>query len=135
VVGVGTALTIDLLDGAGRHHGGRIAPSPTLMREALYRRAPQLPASGGHAIDFADDTADALASGCDGAALALLVDSRERATQRLGLAPHLLLHGGGAQALLARLPDAVHAPALVLEGLACWVATLASSDGSASPAA
>lgn len=135
VVGVGTALTIDLLDGAGRHHGGRIAPSPTLMREALHRRAPQLPASGGHAIDFADDTADALASGCDGAALALLVDSRERAMQRLGLAPQLLLHGGGAQALLPRLRDAVHAPALVLEGLACWLATLASSDGSASPAA
>lgn len=135
VVGVGTALTIDLLDGDGRHHGGRIAPSPTLMREALHRRAPQLPSNGGHAVDFADDTADALASGCDGAALALVADSRERAAQRLGVEPHLLLHGGGAQALSPRLPDAVQAPALVLEGLARWVCTLAPSGGIASPAA
>ena len=135
VVGVGTALTIDLLDGDGRHHGGRIAPSPTLMREALHRRAPQLPARGGHAIDFADDTADALASGCDGAALALVNDSRERATQRLGHVPQLLLHGGGAQALSPRLADAEQAPALVLEGLARWVSTLAPGGGFASPAA
>ncbi len=41
--GVGTALTIDLIDTQGRHVGGRIAPSPTLMREALHERAPQLP--------------------------------------------------------------------------------------------
>ena len=43
IVGVGTALTIDLLDADGRHHGGRIAPSPALMRQALhntYRTCP-----------------------------------------------------------------------------------------------
>ena len=56
VVGVGTALTIDLLGGDGRHHGGRIAPSPTLMRQALHQRAPQLPATGGRAVAFADET-------------------------------------------------------------------------------
>ena len=36
VAGVGTALTIDLLDASGQHHGGRIAPSPTLMRAVLH---------------------------------------------------------------------------------------------------
>src|SRR5690606_27148505 len=36
VVGVGTALTVDLLDADGVHRGGCIAPSPTLMREALH---------------------------------------------------------------------------------------------------
>ena len=71
VAGVGTALTIDLLDADGIHHGGRIAASPTLMRQALQQRAVQLPASGGHYREFADDTEDALASGCDGAAVAL----------------------------------------------------------------
>lgn len=135
VVGVGTALTIDLLDGDGRHHGGRIAPSPTLMREALHQRAPQLPARGGRVVDFADDTIDALASGCEGAALALVIDSHARALQQLGAAPRVLLHGGGAQALAPGLPDVVQAPALVLEGLARWVATLASTGGVASPAA
>ena len=72
VVGVGTALTLDLVDAGGRHHGGRIAPSPSLMREALHARAPVLPGEGGTRMDFAADTADALASGCEGAAIALI---------------------------------------------------------------
>lgn len=117
VVGIGTALTIDLLDG-GRHLGGRIAPSPSLMRAALHARAAVLPPTGGTYADFAADTGDALASGCEGAALALVAQSLEAATARLGRSPALLLHGGGAPALLSRLADAVHAPALVLEGLA-----------------
>jgi type III pantothenate kinase len=120
VVGVGTALTLDLIDADGRHHGGRIAPSPSLMREALHARAPVLPADGGGRVDFASDTADALASGCEGAALALVADSFALARERLGRAPALLLHGGGAPALQAALPDAIPAPSLVLEGLACW---------------
>src|SRR5690606_3887 len=82
LAGVGTALTIDLLDAGGRHHGGRIAPSPTLMREMLHARAAQLPASGGAYAEFADDTADALASGCDGAAVALVLRSLEQARWR-----------------------------------------------------
>ena len=70
---MGTALTIDLLGADGRHHGGRIAPSPRLMREALHARAVQLPPEGGRYAEFADDTDHALASGCAGAALALLM--------------------------------------------------------------
>lgn len=119
VVGVGTALTIDLLDG-GRHLGGRIAPSPALMRAALHARAPVLPETGGRYAEFADDTDDALASGCEGAALALVACSLEAASARTGRAPALLIHGGGAPALLPRLPGATHTPALVLEGLAQW---------------
>lgn len=120
VCGVGTALTIDLVDADGRHLGGRIAPSPTLMREALHERAPQLPEFGGDYIDFASDTEDALASGCDGAALALIERSLDAARQRLGRAPRLILHGGGADALAARLPNATQVATLVLEGLAQW---------------
>jgi type III pantothenate kinase len=118
--GVGTALTIDLVDAHGRHLGGRIAPSPTLMREALHERAPQLPAHGGDFADFASDTQDALASGCDGAALALIESSVEAARVQLGQRPRVLIHGGGADRLAARLPDAVQVGSLVLEGLAIW---------------
>jgi len=120
VVGVGTAITVDLLDAGGLHHGGRIAPSPTLMRAALEQAAAQLLAQGGDYTEFATDTADALASGCEGAALGLIERSLARATDLLGTRPSLLLHGGGAEALRPGLPDAVHAPALVLEGLARW---------------
>ncbi|OHE83114.1 MAG: pantothenate kinase [Lysobacterales bacterium RIFOXYA1_FULL_69_10] len=118
--GVGTALTIDLLDADGLHHGGRLAPSPTVMREALHARAAQLPVDGGTYVDFADDTEDALASGCEGAAAALVCDSLDAATRLLGTAPTVHLHGGGASALLPRLPQARHAPDLVLAGLAAW---------------
>ncbi len=122
VVGVGTALTVDLLDADGLHHGGRIAPSPRLMREALHRAAVQLPDAGGAYVEFAARTDDALASGCEGAALGLIERSLHEAGARLGAAPALLLHGGGAEALRPWLPPAAAvAPSLVLEGLACWM--------------
>lgn len=120
MVGVGTAITVDLLDGDGQHRGGRIAPSPRLMREALHQAAVQLPAQGGDYVEFASETHDALASGCDGAALGLIERSLREATLLLGETPGMLLHGGGAEALLPHLPQAQPAPSLVLEGLALW---------------
>ncbi|MBB1058959.1 type III pantothenate kinase [Marilutibacter spongiae] len=129
VCGVGTALTLDLVDADGRHHGGRIAPSPTLMRESLHGRARQLAPQGGAYAVFATDTEDALASGCDGAALALVEHSLAEARRRLGEAPRLYLHGGGADDLVARLPGALPAPGLVLEGLARWAEVEAERPG------
>lgn len=120
IVGVGTALTIDLLDGEGLHRGGRIGPSPRIMRQALHQAAAQLPPEGGDYREFASSTADALASGCEGAALGLIDRSMIQAARMLGQAPSLLLHGGGADMLAAHFPDALRAPALVLEGLALW---------------
>jgi type III pantothenate kinase len=128
VAGVGTALTIDLLDASGLHHGGRIAPSPALMRQALHQRAAQLPPAGGSYAEFADDTEDALASGCDGAAMALIERSLRQAALRLGREPALLLYGGGGEALRPLLPAATLRPALVLEGLSVWAAQ-AEVDG------
>lgn len=121
VAGVGTALTLDLIDADGRHRGGRIAPSPALMRASLHARATQLPETGGAFMAFADNTLDALRSGCDGAAAALVAQALRDAETALGAAPRLLLHGGGADALAAALPaDGERAPSLVLEGLAVW---------------
>lgn len=120
VVGVGTGLTIDLVDGDGRHRGGRIAPSPTLMREMLHARATQLPPIGGTYAEFANDTEDALVSGCEGAAVALIERSLAEAARQLGATPRLLLHGGGAEPLRAHFPSAESRPSLVLEGLAHW---------------
>ncbi len=121
IVGVGTAITVDLLDAQGQHRGGRIGPSPGLMRGALHQAAAHLPAQGGTYQEFADDTEDALASGCEGAALGLVERSLRLAARELGETPALLLHGGGAEALRAWLPAATEfAPSLVLEGLAQW---------------
>lgn len=120
IVGIGTALTLDLLGADGRHRGGRIAPSPALMREALHARAAQLPEDGGILRDFADTTPDALRSGCDGAALALIDAALRDGERQLGASPRLLLHGGGVERIDGWPAEAMHAPALVLEGLAAW---------------
>ena len=128
IVGVGTALTVDLLAADGRHHGGRIAPSPATMRSALHAAAAHLPEHGGSYSEFATDTVDALASGSEGAALGLVERSLREGTRLLGQSPALLLHGGGADALHPYFPDAIHAPSLVLEGLALWSRVGATSN-------
>ncbi|MBV2208486.1 MAG: type III pantothenate kinase [Thermomonas sp.] len=119
-VGVGTALTIDLVDISGMHRGGRIAPSPQLMRESLHQRAAQLPETGGCYAEFADDTDHALASGCEGAALALIERSLQAATALLGSTPQLVLHGGGAESLRPHLAEHRWVPDAVLHGLVHW---------------
>ncbi len=123
LVGVGTALTCDLLDGDGQHRGGRIAPSPMLMRQALHARAPVLPEHGGSYAEFANDTDHSLASGCEGAALALVERSLAEAQGLLGVRPALWLHGGGAASLRTRLPAHEWVPDAVLRGLARWHAS------------
>ena len=120
VVGIGTAITLDLIDADGLHRGGRIAASPALMREALHARASQLPEHGGEPVTFAENTLDALRSGCDGAARSLIDSGLRDATALLGVPPGLLLHGGGVDALFGVDEVAARAPALVLEGLAVW---------------
>ncbi|MGV8959881.1 MAG: type III pantothenate kinase [Stenotrophomonas sp.] len=133
VAGVGTALTIDLLDAEGLHRGGRISASPTTMREALHARAVQLPASGGDYAEFANDTDAALASGCDGAAVALIERSLQQASALLGQMPVLIVHGGGATPLLPLLPGALYRPSLVLEGLARWAGQARHDPATISP--
>lgn len=121
IASVGTALTLDLLAADGDHHGGLIAPSPTLMRESLAQRAPQLPVHGGAVMDFANDTLDALASGSTLAARALIERSLHAAARRIGTMPTLLLSGGGAAGLGDDWPAPVeHEANLVLHGLRLW---------------
>lgn len=127
IVSAGSALTVDLLDGAGQHRGGVIAPSPEHMRATLAARFPALAFAGGEASDFATDTADALAGGSLGAALGLIERSHRQATRRLGRPPRLLISGGGAARLVEALElDYALAPSLVLEGLAVYAAQAGS---------
>ena len=129
IVSAGSAMTVDLLDGAGQHRGGVIAPSPEHMRAALAARFPALAYAGGEASDFATDTADALAGGSLGAALGLVERSHRQATRLLGRAPKLLVSGGGAARLVEGLElDAGLAPSLVLEGLAVYAAQCTSEN-------
>ena len=122
LVSAGSALTVDLLAADGQHLGGSIAPMPARMRASLAAGFAQLDLAEGKAVEFADDTADAIASGCRSAALGLVERSLRKAREQLGSTPTLLVGGGGA-ALLADVEHApvMHLPALVLDGMAVYV--------------
>jgi len=121
IVSAGSALTVDLLGADGVHVGGLIAPMPTQMRAVLARQFAQLDLPEGHARDFADDSADAIASGAQAAALGLVERSLRKAQERAGSMPTLLLTGGGAEFLRAlEHPRTVSLPALVLDGMAAF---------------
>lgn len=120
LVGVGTALTADALDGGGRHHGGLILPSPHVMREAVLGSTARVAALGGHWSEMPADTADAVVSGSLYAALGAIDRFVAAAARRLDAVPAVVLTGGGAEELAPLLPDAERAHDLVLRGLALW---------------
>jgi type III pantothenate kinase len=124
VVGVGTAMTIDLLDWAGRHQGGVIIPAPTLMVDTLLskthgigRRARGGSAGGGGL--FGRSTRAAIRQGARYAAAATIDRAVEEAQGKLKRKPLVILTGGGAKLVRPLLTSrSVGVPDLVLKGLA-----------------
>jgi len=125
VAGAGTALTLDALAADGQHLGGLIAPGPQLMQQSLLEATARVrPERLGDILELADNTADAVASGCWHAAAALIERFATRMAPRLGATPTLILGGGDA----ARLVPLLSLPAQlsrdgVLRGLAVWADT------------
>ena len=122
LVSVGTALTLDALTADGCHLGGLIAPGPQLMQQSLFGATARLrPEQVAAIVELADNTADAVASGCWHAAAALVERFASRTAARLGTVPELVLGGGDAAALLPllSLPARLSQDA-VLRGLAIW---------------
>lgn len=133
LVGVGTALTLDALRGDGRHLGGLIAPGPQLMQHSLLGATVQVrPERPGEVAVLADNTADAVASGCWGACAALVERFVAQVEPMLGTSSTLLFGGGDApllRELVARPGELVVDG--VLRGLAVWSGTtlpLAADD-------
>jgi type III pantothenate kinase len=124
VVGVGTAMTVDLIGPDGRHRGGVIIPAPALMVETLLarthgiRRRARGGASGGAGL-FGRSTRAGLAQGARYAAAALIDRAVEEARVLIGRRPLVVMHGGEAAAVrpLVQSP-CVRVPELVLRGLA-----------------
>jgi type III pantothenate kinase len=137
VVGIGTAMTIDLLDASGRHVGGNIIPGPRLMIESLLMRTAgiQRRAGGRAAIRradrepappdseplllFAHDTRAGLIAGARHACAAAIEHARREAGRQLGRRPRLIL-AGGAMDVIAPLLESPYRREddLVLRGLA-----------------
>jgi len=126
VVNVGTAMTIDLVDGSGLHRGGAIVPGPALMVDSLLtqtngirRRANGGPS--GITSLFARTTRTAIGQGALYAAAAVIDRAIEEARGQLGARPLVLLTGGGSAAIKPLIrTTAVGLPELVLHGLAVW---------------
>jgi len=136
VVCAGTATTVDWIDAGGRFIGGVIAPGFAMMKHSLAEGTARLPRSAGSAVFAPDNTDDAIATGVADA-MAGLVERRVRGLAHLEGPPQVVLCGGHARELAARLqfgPDAaaVHIDeALVLRGLWYRAELLASAGPAA----
>lgn len=121
----GTALTLDALAADGRHLGGLIAPGVRLMQQSLQAATARVrPEQTGRILDMADNTTDAVMSGCWQALAALVERFVVRAAPRLGASPQLILDGGDAEQLLSLLSlPAQLGHDGVLRGLAVWAGT------------
>ncbi len=126
IVSIGTAMTVDLVDGRGRHHGGAIVPGPALMVSSLLtqtngiRRRARGGAKGGAGM-FAKSTRNAIGEGARYAAAGVIDRALEEARILLGNKPLVLLTGGAAADIKPLIRStAVLLPDLVLHGLAVW---------------
>ena len=132
VVGVGTAMTIDLVDGRGAHQGGVIIPSPGLMVDTLLTqtRGIRRRARGGTGKGdgfFGRSTREAIVHGARHAAAALIDRAVGQAQASLKRRPLVVLFGGGAAAVRPLLTSpCVGVPDLVLRGLAVLARTPAA---------
>jgi type III pantothenate kinase len=133
-VSAGTALTIDLVDCDGHHRGGLIAPGPAMMLGALLGKThgiaqraamddarPRRKTSDQRALvrPLADNTREAIESGCLTAAAGLVDRTINQLTRELGVRPVVFVTGGAADLLLPLLKGANKpCPELVLRGVA-----------------
>jgi len=122
VADLGTAATLDFVDGAGLHHGGYIVPGLQAMVDALFRRTKDVQVrfeEPGH-LDPGATTLDAVNRGV----LAMLRDFIDSSVDRFARTqqierPPLFVCGGDADVItphIQRLHTVV--PDLVLDGLA-----------------
>lgn len=123
-VAAGTAMTLDAVDGTGRHLGGLIVPGRDMMIDALLRRTSDVARRAAIAPPAADgmlgrNTAAAVELGAVHALAALVGQTVADVARRVGGPPRVFLGGGDAARLEPLLGMPVEmSPKLVLEGLA-----------------
>ncbi len=118
VVNVGTTMTVDALSAEGAFLGGCIVPGYDLMRGALARDTANLAVREGAFSFFPDNTGDAIASGAVNALAGAVECMVHYVAESAGVAPPVLLSGGGAELIAARLNARVTVvDNLVLDGL------------------
>ena len=126
VASIGTAVTVDLVDGTGLHRGGSIIPGPALMVLSLLKQTHGIRrrASGGSVGGrnlFATTTRGAISQGALHAVAATIDRAVQEGLTLLGRRPIVLVTGGGAKVIKPLVSSCcVVVPDLVLHGLAVW---------------
>ena len=139
VVDLGTALTVDFVDGEGVFHGGAIAPGIGMMLRALHERTDALPdieyAVPTGEETFGRDTASAMRLGVTAMARGAVRWLAERYAFRYEAYPRIIATGGDAGVLEDDELVETFVPDLQLMGiLAAWRADRAdegAEDGMA----
>ena len=122
VVDCGTAITVDVVDAAGQHRGGLIAPGLIAMCSALTRDTAAIGAMPQDAaapeVWLATDTQSGVLAGARLAAAAFIDRVMTDAQRQLNAPVSGLITGGDAPVLLPLLRIPLrHEPYLVLDGL------------------
>ncbi len=118
VVNAGTTMTVDAFSAEGAFLGGFIVPGYDLMRGALARDTANLAVREGAFSFFPDNTGDAIASGAVNALAGAVERMVRYVAESAGVAPPVLLSGGGAELIAAWLNARVTVvDNLVLDGL------------------
>ncbi|MEM9532623.1 MAG: type III pantothenate kinase [Pseudomonadota bacterium] len=117
VVDAGSAITADVVNAAGQHLGGWIAPGRALMYRALSDgTAAVRPTAVEPENSFGQDTAGCVAGGIDACMRGLLQEVRRLAPEDA----QAFICGGDGERLRALWPGASWQPDLVLRGLRSW---------------
>lgn len=121
VIDAGTAMTVDLVDGAGTFHGGAIMPGAQLMLNSLSQRAALLPQ-----VEFAKpeevvghNTLEAMRTGVFYGMRGMVREMVEHYAEVVGAYPAIVATGGDADLLFRdyELVDRI-VPDLTLMGMA-----------------
>jgi type III pantothenate kinase len=134
VIDVGTAVTVDFVDGVGTFQGGVIAPGPRLMLESLHERTSALPEVAYTVPDpgrgaFGKDTAHAMLLGARCGVQGLVHLVVDRYAEAFGAYPRVIATGGDALSLFENDDIVEHVvPDLQLMGLAAACAIVLGDD-------
>jgi len=123
IIGCGTAITADVLDGSGVHRGGAIIPGLRLMEQALVENTSDIHQNeSGIGLNLGRTTADCISYGTLLAASGMIVEIVRTVGDNYASPPMLILTGGDAQRV-AKVLDKPYqiVPDLVLQGITAWL--------------
>ncbi len=118
VVMVGTAVTVDAMDGVGKFLGGLILPGHGIMLRALESGTAGLHVPTGHVVPFPTNTSDALTSGGTFAIAGAVAHMHAQLQAHSGVTPRCIMTGGAGWKMLPSMTIPVElVDHLIFDGL------------------